>query len=332
MKICLLTNARAATQAAEGQNNIALALAEGLRECHEVLHLNAQRALTSIRRLKEIREFRPDIVHLLLRPTPLTWFGLCALRVLLERPSRLVASALQPPLGGRTFEVVDVLARPDLVLCLGEQTERYMRGRGHETTLFPVGVDSSRFRPVNQARRLGLRRRYGISPAAFVVLQVGHLTKGRLLGPPRGGTELDGVEFVVLASPAFKAEPALREELEDKGCLIIASHQRAVEELYQLADCYHFPTRDPSSCIELPLSILEAMACNLPVITTRFGAVPRIFPEVEGLFFVEHETGFFDVVRALREGGSAIQTRRAVAQRTWNAAVAEIGEIYLSLG
>ena len=35
-----------------------------------------------------------------------------------------------------------------------------------------------------------------------------------------------------------------------------------------------FSTVDPKACIETPLSVLEALSCNIPVITTKFGSLP----------------------------------------------------------
>ena len=55
-----------------------------------------------------------------------------------------------------------------------------------------------------------------------------------------------------------------------------------------MSDCYVFPTVHKKACIETPLSVLEAMACNLPIVSTRFGALPTIFNEGSGLFFTEN--------------------------------------------
>ena len=62
-----------------------------------------------------------------------------------------------------------------------------------------------------------------------------------------------------------------------------------IEEVYALSDCYVFPTppMNKINSIEIPLSVLEAMACNLSVITTKFGALPKVFEEGDGLIFVD---------------------------------------------
>ena len=57
------------------------------------------------------------------------------------------------------------------------------------------------------------------------------------------------------------------------------------EELYQLSDAYLFPVLDPSGAIEMPLSVLEAMACGVPVLTTPFGDLQQRFPSGSGVVF-----------------------------------------------
>jgi len=61
-----------------------------------------------------------------------------------------------------------------------------------------------------------------------------------------------------------------------------------IEKYYQAADCYVFPTIDPKFCVQIPISIVEAMACGLPVVATRFEGLPLFFPEgYPGLTYVD---------------------------------------------
>ena len=48
-----------------------------------------------------------------------------------------------------------------------------------------------------------------------------------------------------------------------------------VEDIYRLSDLYLFLAESDTAAIEVPLSVLEAMACNLPVICTPFGGLLR---------------------------------------------------------
>ncbi len=73
----------------------------------------------------------------------------------------------------------------------------------------------------------------------------------------------------------------MADELRRAGVLLITHYLPEIVELYQAADAYVFPVppnpADPSA-IDLPLSVLEAAACNLPILATRFGALPDLGP------------------------------------------------------
>ena len=89
----------------------------------------------------------------------------------------------------------------------------------------------------------------------------------------------DGYQVVIVGRETEIADKQLMRELQEAGCLVWIKHFSNIEDIYNLADCYVFPTIQEKACIESPLSVLEAMACNLPVVTTRFGALASIFGE-----------------------------------------------------
>ena len=53
-----------------------------------------------------------------------------------------------------------------------------------------------------------------------------------------------------------------------------------------LADVYLFPVMDIENCIDVPLSVLEAASCNLPIVTTEYGELTA-FREQEGFLFID---------------------------------------------
>lgn len=147
----------------------------------------------------------------------------------------------------------------------------------HAIALSP-GVDGRRFRPVASNARQALREKRGWKTDDQVVLHVGHIRASRNLT-----ALLDlayaGYHVTVIGSSSTPYEEATARQLEQAGIEVIASFQTHVEEWYQAADCYVFPVRQESGAIEFPLSILEAMACNLPVVTTPFGGLVDAFQE-----------------------------------------------------
>ena len=66
-------------------------------------------------------------------------------------------------------------------------------------------------------------------------------------------------------------------------------YQERVEEYYQASDIYVFPVLSAVNAMEFPMSVLEAMSCNIPVITTRFGGIESFLQETEWFKFFKNE-------------------------------------------
>ena len=107
-----------------------------------------------------------------------------------------------------------------------------------------------------------------------------------------------------------------------------------------MADLYVFPTKynhkslpksyNEIGAIDLPLSILEAMACNLPLIATPFGALPRIFREGNSFFYFQDVN---DLLVKLEEakGMKNVGTRLMVKSYDWNEIVEDLNKLYEEL-
>jgi len=69
--------------------------------------------------------------------------------------------------------------------------------------------------------------------------------------------------------------------------------------------------------IEIPLSVLEAMAVNLPVVATDFGGLPDLFTEGNGFFICSSEDEFVDKARQMLRL-ERVGTRQMVMGLSWN--------------
>ena len=56
--------------------------------------------------------------------------------------------------------------------------------------------------------------------------------------------------------------PVQKQVLEDAGVRIIRGFLENVEEIYQMADAYLFPTKSGDYVISVPLSVMESLACG----------------------------------------------------------------------
>ena len=146
-----------------------------------------------------------------------------------------------------------------------------------ETQLLPMGVDTKKFIPVSIEKKHELRDKYNIPHDKYIVLHVGHLKESRNIRVFLSLAKQPWIKAVIIGSTSTFQEEALKKELRQSGIIIIDKYVSENQEIYQLSDCYIFPVLERSGAMEFPLSILEAMACNLPIITTPFGSLPEYF-------------------------------------------------------
>ena len=322
----------------EGIKKAALSLLRELRKSHEVLALtsrgpgipedgvrriHANRLLASRGLGNEVRAFQPE--QALYFPTACaTLFSFVRARMLALYagvPAAMIA--FQPRRYGRKARLLIPLLRSGPIWAQGRATAEPLRDLGCDVRMLPPAVDSQQFIPVDIAARTALRGKYSIAEDAYVVLHVGHLLPNRnvpLLASLQAGTD---AQVVAVGSTAFGADESLVRTLRDAGVLVMDRYLPHVEEMYQLADCYVFPVRSAMGSIEIPLSVLEAMACNLPVVSTRFGELPALFPEGDGIRYFETEAEMIARVQETRRGGP-VRTRERVQPYTWAAAARRV--------
>jgi glycosyltransferase involved in cell wall biosynthesis len=203
-------------------------------------------------------------------------------------------------------------------------------------------VDTKKFKPVLRDEKMRLRQKYGIQPDAFLLLHVGHFRENRGLRVFAKILSGKNVRCLVVGGTSLEASEQLKRDLETAGCRILHDYIANIEEVYQLADCFVFPAPALSAyelpqeyqqlgAIDTPLTVLEAMACNIPVITTAFGALPRTFPESPGVYYydgsVEQLQEMILEVQQLRE----CQTRAKLTGLDWSDILRRAEDLYAKL-
>jgi glycosyltransferase involved in cell wall biosynthesis len=173
-----------------------------------------------------------------------------------------------------------------------------------------------RFRPVPASMKADLRARHGLSEDQFIVLHAGHINVNRNVEVLSRVQQLAGCQAILLGSTSTPQDAGLVGRLRESGVLVVTEYLERVEEWYQLADCYLFPVLSATGSIEIPLSVLEAMACDLPVVTTRYGGLAEQFPGAKGLLYADDGDGLVDLVTvamSIEDAG----TRALVEPFTW---------------
>ncbi len=326
MRICLIGNFRPNLD--EGFTNVAFNMARELGKHHEIMKLNLW-PLSCSTLCRGVIRGHPQVIHYLTTPSIVSFWILRALS-LYWRGSKTVMSVLHPDalsLRRRAiFRRFIPVLRPDLVLVQYPETEEMFTTFGCQVGFLPNGVDTDRFRPCSPESKEQLREKYGIDPGKFVILHIGHLRRDRNL-QTLSQIQGENNQVLIVASTYQRADEGLYQELTESGCIIWKRYFPDIEEIYALADCFIFPAQE-NGCLSLPLSVLEAMACNLPVISTRFGALPTMFQGDKGLWFVEKEEDFLPLLERIRGGGMEVNTREKVLPYSWENTVRELEQIY----
>lgn len=324
MKICLLGNSTGNID--EGMKNITYNISKRLSLKNDVLVLNPLEVL-SFSFWKKIGNFNPQVIHYIPGPS-IRSFILMKILSLKHRNAKSLMSAPLPKLSSSSYYLLP-LFKPDLILVQSEKYDQIFRSKNLNTLFFPLsGIDPDVFVPVPKDQKWNLKDKYGICRDDFVVLHVGHIKKGRNIQVLQSIQERKGYQVVIVGSTSTNVEIELCESLREIGCIILTEYLKNISEIYGLSDCYVFPVVDDLNCIEIPLSVMEAMSCNLPVVTTKFGALPRLFKEGDGFFFIENEYEILPILEILKKDNQHISTRKKALNYSWEMISKKIEVMY----
>lgn len=181
-----------------------------------------------------------------------------------------------------------------------------------------IGIDRQRYVPGGDVS--ALRNKYGIPADRPVLLHVGHIRESRNI---RWLLEIQqavpDIQVLLVGSTATQQDDAFCQRLVHAGVIVLRDFIPDIQEIYQLANWYCFPVVKDDGAMETPLSILESMAVDLPVITTRFGRLPELFEEDSCYRYVDSSA---DIIQLLRSGfGHGCHNRPKTEPYTWRATV-----------
>lgn len=332
MKICLLGEYSGDID--EGMKKISLHLAKELSKKHKVLTIDLKN-IFQFRSLKSINYFKPDIIHYIHGPSVKSLILLKIINMYFKN-AKTIVFATHPSFTSISEHFIPLL-KPDIVLTQSFKSENMFKKFGCRTKFMPCGVDIEEFFPISDKRKEELREIYGIDKEKFMILHVGSIKEGRnirLFGKLQGNN--NQVVIVGALSPGIDRKTL--QYLKDKGCIVWTKYFKNIYEIYAMADCYIFSVlnkdnvfgKPVADSIEIPLSVLEAMACNLPIISYNFGALSRIFQEGDGFFFIDEDKDFDKLLKDVKNIRN-INTREKIAKYSWKNITEEIEKIYIEL-
>lgn len=220
----------------------------------------------------------------------------CVIRI--ESPFEMVepisAESLEtmPGIGGRFMNAVvkrmqrAVLRRADCVIAISQDIADRLMHLEHppgRVARIPNAVDMSKFAPAAANEKTQLRDRLGFPPGRTIVLYVGRLSRAKgvmmlievwaeliarfpaaylvMVGSGKGSwddceTDIEG----------YVRDRELRSQVR------LAGHSDSVHEYLRAADLFV----NPSDYEGFSLTLVEALGCALPVVTTAVGVAPEV--------------------------------------------------------
>lgn len=306
----------------EGARNVSKQIYKLLSVNHEVLCIPAPKV---IKKLRQIKLFNPCIIHAIHGPSIRTFYLLALLHTI-SPESTLFISLIQPeeellnskwPFW-RKFHFINILSQEI-------NSENVFTQAGFNTFPIPNGVDLDKFKPVKPNLPMELSN---IIPSnKRLLLHVGHIKTSRGLDLLASLSNMQNWHIIIVGSSRYPAEQKMLDILNKAGCTVYQAFIEDLPGLYCYADAYIFPVSDPGGCIDIPLTVLEALACNRPVISTQFEALPRFISEGNGMFYINSKEDIINCLDQISNNGEAM-TRQKVLDLSWNKIIDSIIKQY----
>ena len=162
------------------------------------------------------------------------------------------------------------------------QTVRIAPARLH---VVPNGIDTNRFRPMSSEEVDARRRAAGLPQGRFLIGAVGRLAAvknyGLLLRAAARARAAGGSIALALVGDGEERESleSLVQELGLQADTTFMGWRSDVAELVGTFDALAVTSTSEA----LPLVVLEAMGCGVPVVSTDVGEIPRVLDGVAGL-------------------------------------------------
>lgn len=332
MRVCLLGEFD--VELDEAMRKTAHYLYKCLSKNHRVLKLNP-RDIFSVSFWRKLKDFKPSVVHYVSGSSLFSFMILKIISKIFDAKS--IISIMRPTYSKLSLQITRFF-KPDLVITQSTDTKKRFKNLKFNTIFFPiVGIDLKRFRPRNN--KSVLRDKFNLKRDDFIVLHVGSIKEGRNLEWLIKLQKIKGIQVLIVGAVSQGIEEKILNRLKNAGCIICDKYLKKIEEVYALADCYAFPViqkenpigKSKADCIDMPLSVFEAMACNLPVVSTRFGGLPRIFKEDDGLIFADNIKEFIKAVKYFRDFNGEIKNREKVEMYSWIQISRRIEDVYKKL-
>jgi len=170
------------------------------------------------------------------------------------------------------------------IIAVSREIKEYLVKKYPEKQIFLIynGVDTDLFSL--RRKNLDLLSQLKLSPSDKILLCVGRLLKEKGIDEvlnimPGLIRELPRVKLIWAGEGEYESRARKKiekMELKDKVILLGRVDQKILPDIYNLADIFLFPSRREEG---LPLVLLEALSCGVPVIGRRSGCIEEVVEE-----------------------------------------------------
>lgn len=182
------------------------------------------------------------------------------------------------------------------------------------------GIDTSRFRAADGGVA---REELNMPEDAFVFGSVMRLSAEKnpvgLLNAFARVAQDSSRAWLVLAGDGPQREEIerLAQELKLTGRMRLLGARRDVENIYPIFDCFVLPSLTEG----LPLALLEAMACECPIIASRVGQIPTVLEDLPASMVTAGDTpGLVEAMRRSMHSRSRLATLRQRVEARYSVA------------
>lgn len=274
MKILILGNKT--TVLDEGAKNVATNLSKSFEKISVVLTIH-QRKSWHIKNLLSAFRFSPDIILSIHGPSIKTIIIVFLYKTLCSCKSVIVAA--QPHNNKLMLQIASLL-KPDYVFAQSKQWLKKFETYNIKTLLLANGVDTDKFSPNdNQDELEATRAGLNLNKDDKILLHIGPINHNRNHELLMKISKQTDWKVVIIGSTTAPFSKELFDHIINSGVIAINEYFPNINQLYSIADYYIFPVLDEDGSIEFPLTVLEAMSCNCPVLSTRFKGIPDFISE-----------------------------------------------------
>ncbi|VAW52099.1 hypothetical protein MNBD_GAMMA05-631 [hydrothermal vent metagenome] len=260
----------------EGAKNVATNLSKAFEKNSDVLTIHQRKAWHLNNIIKSFR-FSPDIVLSIHGPSIKTIIIIFIYKILCRCKSVIVAAQ---PHDKKMMLRFASLFKPDYLFAQSKYWFDRFNKCNIKTQMLANGVDTDKFTDIKNDEELkSTLSSLNLNENDKILLHIGPINYNRnheLLMELAQNTDW---KIIIIGSTTAPFNEALFNKIKAAGVIAINEYFPHINQLYAISDYYIFPVLKEDGSIEFPLTVLEAMSSNCPVISTRFKGIPDFIKE-----------------------------------------------------